>query len=89
MVKSSYDVICFNNCIEFRMELCEPLTNNQVDWQQKGICFKQIKQDLSERLALMHSLGLIHCDIKPENVLYSPQRQAFVYGDFGMALLSK
>jgi hypothetical protein len=28
VVSSGYDLVCFNNCVEFRMELCEPISND-------------------------------------------------------------
>ncbi|CAA9958234.1 Serine/threonine kinase [Pyrenophora teres f. maculata] len=39
-------------------------------------------QDIWEGIAHMHSLGLVHCDIKPCNILVDIAAQRFVIGDF-------
>lgn len=33
----------------------------------------------------MHSFGIIHKDIKPSNVAYSPSLKNFVFIDFGVS----
>lgn len=33
----------------------------------------------------MHSFGLIHKDIKPENIAYSPSLKDYVFLDFGVS----
>ena len=33
----------------------------------------------------MHSLQIIHGDIKPENVMFSPSLQKYVFVDFGLS----
>lgn len=38
VVSEGYDLVCYNNCLEFRMELCEPISQEfsfrEVDLQQ-------------------------------------------------------
>ena len=33
----------------------------------------------------MHSLQIVHCDIKPANVMFSPSLKKFVFIDFGVS----
>lgn len=33
----------------------------------------------------MHSLNITHNDIKPENLIYSPELQKLVFIDFGLS----
>ncbi len=39
---------------------------------------------LSEKLKLLHSLNIAHCDIKPENIMYSREFGEPVFIDFGL-----
>jgi serine/threonine protein kinase len=42
-------------------------------------------QDIANGITHMHSLGLVHCDIKPENIFVDMHNQRFVVGDFDSA----
>lgn len=46
---------------------------------------KTYLKQLLTQLELIHSLGIIHRDIKPHNVFYNPQTQKLVLADFGLA----
>lgn len=46
---------------------------------------KQYEQDLYENLAVMHSLRMIHYDIKPQNIGYSKNQGRAVFLDFGLS----
>lgn len=37
----------------------------------------------------MHNLGIVHCDIKPENIMFSQSYQRNVFLDFGIAEICK
>ena len=72
----TYDLVCYNDCIEFQMELCEDI---------KNIESKTFEEDLKFRLWKLHSLNFIHKDIKPNNIVYSPSLKGYVFTDFGLA----
>jgi len=54
-----------------------PSLNDSVSWIS----------DISDALQHAHQAGVIHCDLKPANVLLTPARRAVVT-DFGLARLS-
>ena len=37
----------------------------------------------------MHSIGFIHMDIKPENIVFSEKFEKHVFIDFGLSCLKK
>ena len=45
----------------------------------------RMKKDLMENLKIMHSLGIVHMDIKPENIGWSNEFKKWVFLDFGLA----
>lgn len=69
--------MCYNNCIEFQMELCQQV--------EKKIDLNVYERDLKKCLGILHSLKLIHKDIKKSNTLYSPSFKAYVLSDFGLS----
>lgn len=50
-------------------------------------------RELEERmlycLRVLHSFGIIHKDVKPSNMVYSPALQNFVFIDFGISMWVK
>ena len=57
-------------------------------WRQTRRLFPAILQmfhDLAECLAVVHSAGLVHRDIKPGNCLWMLQSQCWRLIDFGIA----
>lgn len=75
MFNEAYDLICYNNGIEFYMQLCE----NPIEHIREGY-------DLNLKLciSLLHRVKFVHNDIKPSNILYSPSLNKLVLTDFGL-----
>jgi serine/threonine protein kinase len=55
------------------MELCQPVRSITLD------------VDLKLNMLRMHQLKVVHSDIKPPNVMFSPSYQKNVFLDFGVA----
>ena len=71
-----YDIVCYNDSIEFAMELCR-----RVD----EVPTPTFEKELLEAMKAMHSLQIVHRDIKPANVGWSPHFNKWVFLDFGFA----
>ena len=71
-----YDIICYNDSIEFAMELCDDVKEPHSN---------EFERDLMEGMKKMHSLQIVHRDIKPANVGWSPSFRKWVFLDFGFA----
>lgn len=56
------------------MEACEPVSvhNSRID-------------HFYENLAVLHKLSIVHQDIKPENIMYSPSFDRAIFIDFGLS----
>ena len=59
-----YDIICYDDAIEFAMEFCKKTDN------QEG---KNLKKELFENMKVMHSLRMVHRDMKFQNIGWSPE----------------
>ena len=44
---------------------------------------------LYDSLSLMHSFGIVHGDVKPENIMWSPSFKKNVFIDFGLSTVVK
>jgi len=47
--------------------------------------YPKLKKSMLRALSTMESLNIVHCDIKPDNILVNESRQKFVLADFGLA----
>jgi len=47
----------------------------------------RVLQDLVSAVHYLHSLGISHHDIKPENILYNPKENTIKLFDFGLAVI--
>ncbi|KAF2659039.1 kinase-like protein [Lophiostoma macrostomum CBS 122681] len=65
--------LCFER---FALNLDELVRSQR--WFNAGACMQQIEAGLDH----LHGLGLVHCDIKPQNIFVSFDLQRFVVGDF-------
>ena len=50
---------------------------------------KTLEKDLKPSLRMMHSLSIIHGDIKNENIMWSNRFNKNVFVDFGLSLFLK
>jgi len=76
----SFDLICYRDCLEFYMEACE-----SIEYRPAGLTFEDMGERLKESLFTFHRFHLIHKDIKPRNIVYSPYHSHYVFCDFGIS----
>lgn len=60
-----FDLVVYDECIEFCMEECtlfDTITERQ-------------SEDLTRKMQILHELQIVHLDIKPQNILFSPAQQ--------------
>ena len=76
-----YDLICYEDSIEFAMELCQQ--PNEVKEEEE----ENIRQELFENLKTMHSLKMVHRDIKEPNIGWSEEFGRWVFLDFGFSTM--
>jgi serine/threonine protein kinase len=80
---SGFDLIFYENCVELSMERCEEIPkviHSIGDEELKGL-----KRDL----LTLHHFSIVHLDIKPMNILFSPSSKKLVFLDFGFSKLVK
>jgi serine/threonine protein kinase len=76
-----FDVVVYDDAIQFHLEKCEQYSIKIL--RQHGQYFKS---DLKECLRVLHSIGIVHRDIKLSNVLWSNKLHRFVLCDFGVSI---
>lgn len=76
----SFDLFITDGHIEFLMERCEP-----INFRKISMSAERFKHRISACLRKMHRLHLLHKDIKPDNIMYSPYWRDYVLVDFGIS----
>ena len=71
-----FDLLVFQNSVVFAMEVCQKPK-------------KEFLNTLYDSISLMHSFGIVHGDVKPENIMWSPSLQKNVFIDFGLSRVVK
>ena len=83
-----FDIITYDDCIDFCMEKCwdyGKVFRKIEDKDEKKKILKKTMKELKNILKMMRMLHLIHGDIKPDNILFSPGWKKIVLIDFGLA----
>jgi serine/threonine protein kinase len=70
-----FDVVVYDDCLQYAMERGRPFAEMTPE----------LRAGLRQRLRLMHDFGIVHTDVKPENVVWSESRQCAVFIDFGFS----
>jgi serine/threonine protein kinase len=70
-----FDIVVYRECLCFSMEFCD------MGYYSVG----GIEHELKAKLHLLHSLNIVHMDIKPENITFSPYFEEYVFIDFGLS----
>lgn len=70
-----FDLVVFDGCVEFAMEHCERIEDLS----------EETEHQLKVKLFDLHSLSLVHMDIKTANLCLSPSLKQPVFIDFGLS----
>lgn len=66
---------------------CSGRNSSRTNRLEDGV-IRTILRDIVRGLEYCHSKGIIHCDVKPGNVLFNTSRFRFQLADFGLAQLT-
>ena len=50
---------------------------------------RKIREQISWRVALLHSMKMVHRDIKPKNIVYDKEQDKYLLCDFGLTYALK
>lgn len=64
------------------LELCTPVTEKRA----AGMCLARWLVEFSSAVAYLHERGIMHCDLKPENMFIN--KNTLQVGDLGLATVS-
>ena len=69
-----FDMLMYQECIEFPMEVCLNKDKNPIN-----------TDEMYQILDILHRLKIVHQDIKPDNIMFSPYKKKMVFVDFGLS----
>ena len=75
----------FGWVILIRMELLTPFKSKLLNGGMTVWDVARLGIDISRALEACRALGIVHRDIKPDNLFYCPQTGGYKLGDFGVA----
>lgn len=85
-----YDILVYDDVVQFFLEKCE------ATCVQEEVFTAKVKEDsakcaadLRHCLRVLHSLHIVHKDIKPSNTLYCSRLGTYVFCDFEIACYVK
>lgn len=70
-----FDIVAYDDSVMFCMEKCTVLEHLDIEVVNK----------LKRNLKIMHKYRLIHYDINPNNIMFSPHFNKPVFIDFGFS----
>jgi serine/threonine protein kinase len=70
-----FDIVVFKDCAEFCMEQCRPIYEFSA----------AMMWALKLKLRSLHCLNIVHLDIKPDNISFSPFLNEPILLDFGLS----
>jgi serine/threonine protein kinase len=77
-----FDIVLYRNCMEFSMEKCKDAVTVLEDMREATLILKR-------KLHILHSFHIVHMDIKPMNIMFSPSKKELVLIDFGFSNIIK
>ena len=76
-----FDIVTYPKLIEFCVEFGKPLQERMNRVKHPHHLAKHVKTDIVKVLKVMHSMCLIHGDIKPDNIIQCIREKNNCYDD--------